>query len=232
MFVDELITLGAQTGPAQGWIGSWSPGIGDPNAIAWVIVVGYLVASFLCWRQFRRLDQAGDGQGLAQSFVVLLLAFAGARRRLGALPASARLRTLWLALAVVLLLLGMNKQLDLQTALTEFGRIWARQSGWYAVRRPVQVAFIGVVVLVGLGTLRAALALAGNQLPSLRAVLVGTIFLICFVTIRAASFHHIDSLLGVNIGGFSTNWLVELGGIVFIAAGAYRSRATVANLAS
>ena len=56
---------------------------------------------------------------------------------------------LWNALAVGLLLLGINKQLDLQTALTELGKILAARQGWYEHRQRVQIDFIIGVVLVG-----------------------------------------------------------------------------------
>ena len=103
--------------------------------------------------------------------------------------------------------------------------MWARAGGWYATRRPVQLAFIAFVALVGLATFRAVLLLAAGELRSLRAVLAGTVFIIVFVTIRAASFHHIDRLLGTDIGGFRMNWIVEVGGLSFIIAGASRGRA-------
>jgi hypothetical protein len=221
IFGELLATLPNE---GRGWIGSWSPGIGDPNVVGWVTVVLYLAASALCWRQSRLLARgAAPSARLSSTLLTFALAFLGARRRLDALPARERLRTLWRGLAIVLLLLGINKQLDLQTALTEMGRILARSEGWYAVRRPVQLAFIAFVALFGLATFRAVLLLAAGELRSLRAVLAGTVFIIVFVTIRAASFHHIDRLLGTDIGGFRMNWIVEVGGLSFIIAGAYRS---------
>ncbi len=225
----SLVAFTAPTG--AGWVGSWSPGIGDPNVIGWLTVVGYLTASLLCWRRFRELREPASARGPARtSLAWVTLAFlplpfvgASARRRLIELPVRDRLRSLWLTLAVVLLLLGVNKQLDLQTALTELGRIMARTFGWYGNRRPVQVAFIFLVALVGLTTFRALLVLARGALRNLRTVLAGTLFVICFVTIRAASFHHVDRLLGRDIGGFKMNWVLELGGILFIIIGAARA---------
>jgi hypothetical protein len=229
IFGELLTTL---PGGGRGWIGSWSPGIGDPNVVGWVTVVLYLAASALCWRQSRQLARsaAATSARTSSAFVTFALAFLGARRRLLALPVSERLQTLWRGLALVLLLLGINKQLDLQTALTELGRMSAHAGGWYARRRPVQVAFIGAVALVGLATFRAVLLLAAGELRSLRAVLAGTVFIIVFVTIRAASFHHIDRLLGSDIGGFRMNWVIEVGGLLFIIAGAYRGRASAEPL--
>ncbi|MDB4983500.1 MAG: isopropylmalate isomerase [Myxococcales bacterium] len=223
------VSLVAFTAPggATGWVGSWSPGIGDPNIVGWVTVVAYFTASFLCWRRFRELREPAGARapGRTASLGWVLLAFLpfpflGARRRLLAMPVRERLRSLWLTLAVVLFLLGINKQLDLQTALTELGRIVARTFGWYADRRPVQLGFIVFVALVGLTTFRTMLFLARGALRNLRAVLAGTLFVICFVTIRAASFHHVDRLLGRDIGGFRMNWVLELGGILFIIVGA------------
>jgi hypothetical protein len=224
--VSALATLCSQSGTSRGWVGTWSPGIGDPNFVGWLTVVGYLVACVVCWRRFRMIgerrpdESSPEGQTLSSSVAAFLLAFLGFRRRLLALPARARMRTLWLGLAVILLLLGINKQLDLQTALTEIGRILARRQGWYDNRRRVQAVFIACVALFGLATFRAVLLLARGELRSLRAVLAGTLFLICFVTIRAASFHHIDMFLGTNLVGFRMNWIIELGGIAFIIAGA------------
>jgi hypothetical protein len=47
-------------------------------------------------------------------------------------------------------------------------------------------------------------------------------FVLGFVIIRAASFHHVDALLAARLGGMKWNWILELGGIAAVAAGAYR----------
>jgi hypothetical protein len=227
----RVTSLAFQSGNG-GWIGSWSPGIGDPNVVGWLTVVAYLAASFCCWRQYRRLREPPGAEApnkattSARSLGAVVLAFFGARKRLLDLPLRQRLRTLWLGLTLVLLLLGINKQLDLQTVLTEVGRIVSKAEGWYEIRRRVQLAFIFFVAIVGLATFRAVLLLARGELRNLRAVLAGTLFIICFVTIRAASFHHIDLFLGSDIGGFKMNWVIELGGILFIIWGAVRTESS------
>src|SRR5450631_116329 len=40
-------------------------------------------------------------------------------------------RYTWRAVSILFLALGINKQLDLQTALTELGRVLAYDQGWY-----------------------------------------------------------------------------------------------------
>jgi hypothetical protein len=224
-----LSGLLAQTSdPSGGWIGAWSPGIGDPTFVGWITVLAYLAASHLCLRVFRQLRDRAPARdrhilrGYAIPLAALLIAFVGSKRRTSSLPLAVRLAALWLAVGVLLLLLGINKQLDLQTALTEIGRMMAADEGWYARRARVQLVFIGMVVLTGAWGLRAFLRLARGGIRSVRGVLIGVVFLVCFVAIRASSFHHVDSLLGYHLGGFKMNWLIELGGISFVGINAYR----------
>jgi hypothetical protein len=207
-----------------GWIGQWSPGIGDPSVVGWVTVAAYFVAALLCWRAYRRVVVARASGSPGIPIGALVLSFVGGRQRMAAVAPGDRLRALWFGLTVFLLMLGINKQLDLQTALTEGARMMAISEGWYDIRRPIQVAFIVVVAAAGVITFRAVVRLAGDELRALRSVIGGVLFLTCFVTIRAASFHHIERLLGYDLGGFYLNWLIELGGIAFVAAGAWRSQ--------
>ena len=211
---------------SEGWVGRWSPGIGDPTVVGWFTVGAYLLAAWLCWRVFRLLGARddrpkGEGVRVVATLLTLVLAIVAPKRRVVALPSRDRFRTLWFVLALCLLFLGINKQLDLQTALTEWGREIAVSEGFYQVRRPLQLAFMAAVFLAGLVALRAVLLL-GRGAAGLRPVIGGVVFIACFVVIRATSFHHIDRLLGYDIGSVRVNWLIELGGIAFIAAGAYR----------
>src|SRR5688500_4566551 len=95
-----------------GWIGGWSPGIGDPTVGGWATVALYAIAAVVCFRVGRR------------------------HRRL---PRPELF--LYRLLALGLVALGLNKQLDLQTAFTELGRMAAVEYGWYADRRRIQKAF-------------------------------------------------------------------------------------------
>jgi hypothetical protein len=56
-----------------------------------------------------------------------------------------------------------------------------------------------------------------------RTAILGTMLVFAFVVIRAASFHNIDRLLGVEWLGLRINWIVELSGI-FVVLGAALSR--------
>lgn len=172
----------------------WHAGIGDPTLVGWITVAAYFAAAFTCFRA------AGLSHGNYQR----------------------ESRAFWKLLALGLVLLGINKQLDLQTWLTLTGKKIAQSQGWYENRRPVQVIFILVVAMVTAAVFFGMLRLVRHQSGWVRLALAGMAFLGGFIVIRAASFHHVDQMLRHDIGGFRLNWLLELGGIGMIGYGAWR----------
>jgi len=125
-------------------------------------------------------------------------------------------RKIWYVISISFLFLGINKQLDLQTALTELGRVLAYQEGWYGQRETVQLYFIIAVALFCGWAIIALLVWARHSpLPTWLA-LVGTTSVIGYVLIRAASFHHIDRFIGSSVLGFRLNWILEMGGISMV----------------
>lgn len=183
----------------QGWVGTWSPGIGDPTVGGWLTVILYFVAA---WRAFRT-------------------------RRWLAVRARSERRTWWI-LGVLLVALGINKQLDLQSALTEFGRMLATEQGWYERRGEVQRTFIVVIALL-FGAGMVGLVLAMRRAPKPTRVAVGGLCLVfAFVVIRAASFHHVDYFLRSVWLGVRVNWVLEIAGILIILIAAiWRERVSV-----
>ena len=172
--------------------GRWRPGIGDPTVVGWLTVVAYAAAAALCLRA------AGRERGR-----------------------TGRHSPFWVALFALTAALGVNKQLDFQTLLTEVARDAFRDWGLYARRRPFQLLFIGAVAAACAALVAAAVRLAGRD-PGRRTAAVGLVLLMGFVVVRAASFHHVDALLAATVGGLKWNWVFELGGIGIIAAGAAR----------
>lgn len=171
----------------------WYPGIGDPTPIGWFTVVAYLTTAVLCALCALRLSL-------------------GLKDKTGGI--------VWGIIALILVFLGINKQLDLQSWLTIAGKEISQRQGWYNYRRWVQLFFIlGIVgtVVVGLKKIRPILA---KQTRSSFIGLMGLGFLSSFVIVRAASFHHIDYFIGLNPGGIRMNWVLELGGILAIAIAA------------
>lgn len=131
----------------------------------------------------------------------------------------------WRAISLMFVALGINKQLDLQTAFTEIGRVVAFQEGWYGQRQIVQVWFIiGVAVVCSLIAICLLILARRSPAPTWLALL-GTTIVLAFVLIRAASFHHIDRFIGDRILGLKWNWVLEMGGIsIVIIASEWRRR--------
>jgi hypothetical protein len=130
---------------------------------------------------------------------------------------------LWFGLAALLTLLGFNKQLDLQTWFTLALKSAAQAQGWYEERRVFQALFICAMIFFGIAGLATLCFLIRKSLRETSAALVGSVFLTCFVVIRAASFHHVDQMIGLSIGGFKLNWVIELGGIICIGQAAWKN---------
>ena len=124
----------------------------------------------------------------------------------------------WLMLAVFLAALTINKQLDLQSALTAFARCLAKAQGWYENRKWVQTGFILGLLGASLVFLVALFFGMRHHLRRTWAAILGLCFLTGFIAVRAVGFHHFDILIKSDISGIKINWLLELGGIGLILA--------------
>ena len=173
----------------------WQAGIGDPTFMGWFTVAAYFVAAGLSWLA-ARVSRPG---GLLSE------------------------RRFWWGAVVCMLLLAINKQLDLQTWFTLTGKHLAQQTGWYAERRIVQAVFIFLIAGAGLVLALFIWALARRTVRQYRLALSGAIFLGCFILIRAASFHHVDQMLGWQLGWLRMNHLLECGGIFLVGLAALKT---------
>jgi hypothetical protein len=171
---------------------NWRPGIGDPTIVGWLTAIAY--------------------------FVTFLFSVVCARRLAGInlLEKVAVQQKLWWFISVALLLLGINKQLDIQTLITEVGKVLAKRQGWYEQRRTVQMWFIAGVVFSGAFSLILVWRTLQNVWKENGLTLFGMVFLVSFIVIRATSFHGVDRILGLEFSGFKMNWILELGGIICI----------------
>ena len=172
----------------------WQPGIGDPTVLGWGTVVAYAV-----------------------SFVLCVLACRKARG-----TTTRRTASLWAILAAMMLLLGINKQLDLQTWFSQVARDQIMNRGLYDQRRAYQGAFILAASLVGLTTVGGLGFVAIRRRWPLLPV-AGATFLISYVIIRAASFHHVDHIINMSIPGARLSSVIELFGIATIGFAAVRA---------
>ncbi len=168
----------------------WRPEIGDPTPMGWFTVLAYGLAALTCWLAAVRTGRApGTEKGS---------------------------RGLWLCVAMIMGFLCINKQLDLQSLLTDIGRVIAWKQGWYENRREFQMHFIISLLALSLST-TLFLVLRFRAFWKRHFLLAsGLAFLFTFIAVRAVSFHHVDVLLKTSVGGLRLNWLLELWGIALV----------------
>jgi len=131
---------------------------------------------------------------------------------------------LWLLLAVLFLLLGINKQLDLQTWLLQTFKELSIQHGWYEQRRGLQIAFLvalATTMLISLISLRFFLLSMWHRY---KLIWLGTMLLFGFIFMRAASFQHIDVALTSSIAGIPWHVVCEMIALFIILAGTFVKR--------
>jgi hypothetical protein len=172
---------------------NWQIGIGDPSLMGWLTVALYLAVGGLALRV------VGRGEFPARSVT--------------------RERLFWRLLGMIMLLLALNKQLDLQSLLTAAGRCMAQIQGWYNTRRVVQIGFIVGVLVVMLILFTVMWAALRGTLRRNGLALTGLVFVLVFVAIRAAGFHHMDRLINVRIEAVRLNWVFEMTGPILILIG-------------
>jgi hypothetical protein len=168
-------------------MGGWHPTIGDPGFLGWFTTGSYFACAIVA-SIVARINQ----------------------------KTNRRFFFFWSVICLLMILLGINKQLDLQTLFAEVGRQVANAQGWYYQRRTVQFWFIvafGTAVLV---TFLSFVIIMRDLFRRFMFALTGLFFLLSFVIIRAASFHHFDEILGFRFFGTRVHRLLELIGIFSI----------------
>lgn len=176
----------------------WRPTIGDPSFMGWFTVWAY---------------------GLAAVLAAWTAKKAGRDRLLEGGPKA---RKVWIGIAILLALLCINKQLDLQSLLTDIGRVISKSQGWYGERREFQKWFVlGTLAVSGLFGVWFACKSRLFWLNH-RLLVSGLFFLLTFIVVRAISFHQVDQFLRTRLGEIKLNWLLELTGIFLVALAAGR----------
>jgi hypothetical protein len=167
-------------------IGSWSPGIGDPSWMGWFTVYSYYLT-------------AG----------VYLLKLIRERRH----------KPEWIFLGIIcfgMILLGVIKQFNLLSAVTEIGRIIAQSGTWMEQRRFVQIWAMAGVICVFIITVIIICALPMEVVAHNRMTILGFAYLVLFIILRGISLHQFGNILGYEILGARINWLAELLGIYWV----------------
>lgn len=173
----------------------WHAGIGDPTVFGWLTVLAYILAIYFCAKKAKSFEQLDHDSGF------------------------------WYGLTVFLILLGINKQLDLQTWFTQTIKDNALAHGWYVHRRPVQIIFL---MMLGLGFFIVLISLQlflTNSWRRYRLAWLGITLLCTFILMRASSFHHFDVFIDHKILGLTVNEMLENGAILLIILGTFFNKA-------
>jgi len=175
---------------------------GDVTISGILLTAAYLICGALCWHCARQ-SAVAPGAGIK--------AVERARFRY----------RFWLAAAVVLVLIGVERQLGVLTLLANHGRTLLFRGGLYYERRAIQLPL--VLALAGLGLMGLVIAVIANRRrgwPILLA-LVGMAVLLSFTLVRAVSLHSVDGWLDQAWRMFTVANGIELAGILVTAGAAW-----------
>lgn len=186
--------------------GNWRRDFGDNDLLGWATTLAYFAVAALCFRAARALRRHAPPDG--------------PRERAPPDQESQSARD-WVLIGAGLILLGLNKQLDLQILARDAGVALVKLAGFDAQRRwvgRVFVVLVSVAVLWVLG--RAARRLRGARRGH-TLTLVGLAMLACFFIARAAQY--LPFLKDVNVRFNDVLHIVlELGGLAVVGASAWR----------
>ncbi len=177
--------------------GYWPRDRGDPTVIGWGITVCYFLAGMRCFYCTGHLDF----------------------RRV--LPINQMFAWFWYLMAVALVFLGINKQLDVQMLLADIGRAYTKYHGWYGQRAPVQNRVLALGACLGLACVQAVAHRIKGAPKSLWFALWGLLLLGANVLVHLVSQHDIEHVLAFSVAGLSVGSALEILAIFWIAASAY-----------
>jgi hypothetical protein len=162
--------------------------VGDPTVLGWTTFALYFIAVVLSFRAAKIFRSQNQ----------------------------AVVGQVWTWIASVLLVLGLNKQLDLQTWLIHFaGRIAKRERVYEYRRMWHALFFVGLITVSLIVALRwsAKLRVFARQVPMAAA---GCASVTAYVVVRAASIDQVDRLLGFDLERTPGLWLLEAGGLMVV----------------
>jgi len=171
----------------------WSLAKGDPSTAGSLTVIAYFATAAFCWwLSTRRGSYIGE---------------------------QLRENRQWRFISTILFVLGVNKTFDLLSMITGLLRDSAWSYDWYEQRHKPQMVVIILLVIIASMIVLSFVRLRQYHLVY-RISFAAIIWLCFFVILRAISIHETDALISIRFYGLRMNWVLELGGIVFVMASA------------
>ena len=116
---------------------------------------------------------------------------------------------IWAFVALYMVLLALNRQLDLQTFVTQTARCIARNAGWYRQRRGPQAELTYAV----LGLMAAGFAATLILTRRFRILMTGLVLVTADLCLRMLSFHATDRLLQAPVFSLPLHGYIEAFGL-------------------
>jgi hypothetical protein len=172
----------------------------DQTFLGWFTTGGYVAAAFLC-------------ACAAQACV------AGRRAQFSE---SRKLAFFWGLITTGLVLLAINKQMDLQTVFTDIMRNKAEDGGWYRHRRVLQALFVLAAGAFAVGGLWMLVRLLGPRWREHHLLLAGLAVLCGYLMLRVADIERVGEMTGMSMAAEGFRSAVEWAGLAMIAIAAWR----------
>jgi hypothetical protein len=128
----------------------------------------------------------------------------------------------WIFLTIALIVLAVNKQLDLQTTLIDALRSLAERDGWYGQRRLLQATSVVICVAIAITGVWMVKRISGERWREHRAALAGVALLAIFLLLRVADIQRLGDMTGLPLSADGVRTAIEWLGLAAIALGARR----------
>jgi hypothetical protein len=171
----------------------WSFGFNDPTLLGWIMTAAYFLAAALGFHLWQRARREGSP----------LLRF-------------------WQVLAIAVLFLGFNKQLDLQTLFLKSASRIAQASGWYGQKELVRIASVAAA---GAAVLAAGIWLFARKrahLPRDPLLWAAIALVLFFVFVRTSALDGIFRAIGIPLDRNLPAHFLEFVGVFSLAAALLR----------
>jgi predicted RNA-binding Zn-ribbon protein involved in translation (DUF1610 family) len=181
--------------------GRWHANIADPTFLGWLTVIAYIAAAICCGVKAKYSKQYGGNYRF------------------------------WIGLACLLLLLGINKQLNLQSLFGQIFHDSAVVNSWFERSESIKIAFFALLsMLVFFGSIGFRLYLA-NSWRNYKIAWIGLLLLGSFFMLQAANTNKIQDFFEKTIAGIGIDHMLEIAAITLIALGTYFNKKTINTLA-
>jgi hypothetical protein len=129
-------------------------------------------------------------------------------------------RLFWITLGLALLVLGMNRQIDLQWLLHEIGKEMAEAQGWSSKRRVVEIVLVAGFMVATVLLLMFVWRAAHRVWQRRWLAFCGIVLLVAFVVLRAMRIHEVYALFNLEPPGRWLRTILECGGAFCIGVSA------------